>query len=289
MLLTPKVNYTNDRRQTPRNRFGWVRRLMQGQNRATIHPSPPSTGVPNTRPVTSDSSSSSRVPDITNRTTRLSNSRHIRNSEDSQNQSVKSTDESDSLHNGGDGDDGDDNSLDAISDMHSDNVSTTPLKSIISTQSTKEPSILSGDANIDLTSLNASTAETSLAPSVNTPTNYTFTPTITNGSALATPTSNGSNNNNHNQTLNLNNSGVPDRDSESIVTLASSTRRIRRRSIDTNCSTAGIPPASIMERLSVQPANSNYATSIRTANDRASQVEAASHYDDQSSSVRSFN
>lgn len=285
MILTFKVNYTNDRRQTPRNRFGWVRRLMQGQNRATIHPSPPSTGVPNTRSVTSDSSSSSQVPDITTRTTRLANSRHIRNSEDSQNQSVKSTDESDSLQNGGDGDE---NSLDAISDMHSDNVSTTPLKSIISTQSTKEPSILSGDANIDLTSLNASTAETSLAPSVNTPTNYTFTPTITNGSALATPTSNGSNNN-HNQTLNLNNSGVPDRDSESIVTLASSTRRIRRRSIDTNCSTAGIPPASIMERLSVQPANSNYATSIRTANDRASQVEAASHYDDQSSSVRSFN
>lgn len=47
--------------------------------------------------------------------------------------------------------------------------------------------------------------------------------------------------------------GERERDSESIVTLASSSRRVRRRSIDTNCSMAGIPPASIMERLTVNP------------------------------------
>ncbi|RCK65992.1 hypothetical protein Cantr_01785 [Candida viswanathii] len=286
-MATHEMNYTNDRRQTPRNRFGWVRRLMQGQNRATIHPAPPtSSTTPGTASTGRAGTSHRARHDAANtRNTRLANARNTRNSEDARSQQ---NDELDSLHND------DEHSLDVTSDMHSDNVSTTPLKSIISTQSTKEPSILSGEANNDLTSLNASTAETSLAPSVNTPTNYTFAPTTTNnttGSATATPTSNSSNTNNtnNNQTLNLNSSGAPDRDSESIVTLASSTRRIRRRSIDTNCSTAGIPPASIMERLSVQPANSNYANSIRTANDRASQVEAASHYDDQGSSVRSFN
>ena len=67
------------------------------------------------------------------------------------------------------------NSLDVMSDQISDNVSTTPLKSIVSSQSTKSPSILSGDAHNDQT-LIASTAETSLAPSVQTPTNYTFFP-----------------------------------------------------------------------------------------------------------------
>lgn len=56
-----------------------------------------------------------------------------------------------------------------------------------------------------------------------------------------------------------------DRDAESVVTLALLTRRRRRRSIDTNCLTAGIPPASIMERLTVHPgggALSNYARLI---------------------------
>lgn len=95
--------------------------------------------------------------------------------------------------------------------VESDNISTTPLKSIMSVQSTKSPSILSGDMN----SYNASTVETTVS--------HQSPPVITVDRA--------------------------ERDSESIVTLASSSRRTRRRSIDTNCSTAGIPPASIMERL----------------------------------------
>lgn len=132
-----------------------------------------------------------------------------------------------------------------------DNISTTPLKSIVSVQSTQSPSILS-DNNQDQTSGVASTAETSLAPSVHT-TATAFTPTP-------------------------NTIGYQERDSESIVTLASSSRRIRRRSIDTNCSTAGIPPASIMERLSTQPtaANSSYAVSIKT-NDRAEPSQSSTN------------
>lgn len=108
-----------------------------------------------------------------------------------------------------------------------DNVSTIPLKSVVSSPSTTSPSVLSNDQNNDSTSLNASTAETSIAPS--------------SGS-------------------HLNPHVIPqerDRDSESIVTIASSTRRIRRRSLETMSSTAGIPPASIMERI--QP----YANSDR--------------------------
>ncbi|KAL6449784.1 hypothetical protein SBY92_000685 [Candida maltosa Xu316] len=243
---------------------------MQGQNRAITAPS-------NHHP-------SATAVQRSTASNRHSQTRNVKHTRDLKRQSSNSSDnDSDSLHTNDDDDD-DDTSLDGASDINSDNVSTTPLKSIISTQSTKSPSILSGDAHNDQNSLIASTAETSLAPSVHTPTNYTFAPTIT--------TTNTSTSNNNSQSLNFNSasaSGAPDRDSESIVTLASSTRRIRRRSIDTNCSTAGIPPASIMERLSVQPGNSNYANSIRTANDRTSQIEGTSHYDDQGSSVKSFN
>lgn len=107
----------------------------------------------------------------------------------------------------------------------SDNVSTVPLKLVASHGSTTNTrSILSGDNHADSHSYVALTAETSLAPSAH----VSLLPSI------------------HTQPR-------AERDSESIVTLASSSRRIRRRSIDTNCSMAGIPPASIMERLTVHP------------------------------------
>lgn len=120
---------------------------------------------------------------------------------------------------------------------NNENISTIPLKSINSLQSTKSPSILS-DQQQDQGSFVASTAETSLAPSVH----YTQVPNLPNTVQER----------------------ERERDSESIVTLASSSRRVRRRSIDTNCSTAGIPPASIFERLNVQAGASNYAHSVRT-------------------------
>lgn len=123
--------------------------------------------------------------------------------------------------------------------MHSDNISTTPLKLIIShTSTTNPPSILSGDQNTDNTSCVASTAETSLAPSGHaslSPSHYQLRPEQRDARER-------------------------ERDSESIVTLASSSRRTRRRSVDTNCSLAGIPPASIMERLAVNPVPASVTT-----------------------------
>lgn len=140
---------------------------------------------------------------------------------------------------------------------NSDNISTIPLKSIVSVPSTKSPSVLSNDNNHDNHSYNPSTAETSIAPSSTTP---QFNPILFNRDRDG----------NHIPGL--------DRDSESIVTLASSTRRRRRRSLETNSSTVGIPPASIMERLSVQP-NSAYANSLNP-NDITSVNEDNSSYKD---------
>lgn len=152
------------------------------------------------------------------------------------NQEVRSTSNSDQL------------TTQSENENDNDNISTIPLKSITST-STKSPSVLSN--NQDNNSYVASTAETSIAPSVhaNSVTYQTLNP--------------------HNSQLQL---LTYDRDSESIVTLASSSRRARRRSLETNSSTAGIPPASIMERLAIHPnaASSTYTASIHNANDRTS-------------------
>ncbi|OBA24112.1 hypothetical protein METBIDRAFT_34303, partial [Metschnikowia bicuspidata var. bicuspidata NRRL YB-4993] len=116
--------------------------------------------------------------------------------------------------------------------VHLDNLSTTPLKLITShTLTTNPPSVLSADnQQPDSGSMAALTAETSLSPS----THVSLSPSV--------------------RGYNRDREAAGNRDSESIVTLASSTRRVRRRSIDTNCSMAGIPPASIMERLSGVPA-----------------------------------
>lgn len=145
----------------------------------------------------------------------------------------------------------------------SDNISTIPLKSLTS-MSTKSPSVLS--SHQDNGSGVASTAETSIAPSIHTST--------ANYQAL-----------NPHSTQLLQQANY-DRDSESIVTLASSSRRVRRRSLDTNSSTAGIPPASIMERLAIHP----NAASIHNSNDRTSIYNATSQssttdLNDQASSV----
>lgn len=125
--------------------------------------------------------------------------------------------------------------------VHSDNFSTTPLKLIMSRTSTSNTaSVLSAENQQDNASLVASTAETSLYPS----THVSLSPSI------------------HGQARNerdRDRDRERDRDSESIITLASSSRRTRRRSIDTNCSVAGIAPASIMERLSVHPMPHNNA------------------------------
>lgn len=110
---------------------------------------------------------------------------------------------------------------------HSDNVSTVPLKLLMSIASTTaSPSVLSGANSQDNLSFVASTTETSLAPS----THLSIAPSAYGYFR-----------------------GERERDNELIITLASSSHRVRRRSIDTNCSLAGIPPASILERLLVHP------------------------------------
>lgn len=122
----------------------------------------------------------------------------------------------------------------AVGSDLTDNVSTIPLKSIVLVPSTKAPSVLSNEQAQDNSLYVASTAETSLAPSIHPLTyNYSLHP----GSASL-----------QSQGPNFDRESA-NRDLESIVTLASSSRRARRRSLDTNCSTTGIPPASIMERI----------------------------------------
>lgn len=193
------------------------------------------------------------------------------------------------------------NSID--SNYTTDNISTIPLKSIVSTQSTKSPSILSESQ--DQTSFNASTTETSIATSLNNNYNINNQNNNNNNNNVHNNINNNNiNNNNITQQLNVNiNNAIPyqnqllphhvvDRDTESVVTLASSTRRVRRRSIDTNCSTTGIAPASIMERLPIHPNTSSYTPSIRTS-EPASQMDHEDSNDlqseDQKSSIKSEN
>lgn len=333
-LLTPfqENSFQNDRRHsnTSRNRFGWVRRLMQGQNRTTVHTNdqndphsqfpqqhhqqsrrhsrPPGGNSGNVRGFARKNSSTNRArrnsePLIRNEPE--SSLTHSGDEGDNFNTTLR-FDESDHIHRSSFQDSYDYQNRDVSyhdSDQNTnnseDNISTIPLKSIISRQSTKNPSILSADVNNDHLSLIASTAETSIAPSVLTSANnYTVTPhhqqtnldtTEEDGTDTGPSTTATSVTINTATSAGASQTPIQEGDNESIVTLASSSRRRRRRSIDTNCSTNAIPPASIMERLSVQPtaANSMYATSIRTGNyDRSSQL---SHYDDQGSSVRSFN
>lgn len=119
--------------------------------------------------------------------------------------------------------------------VHSDNISTIPLKLIVSHTSTNNsPSILSGEQHHDGSSFIASTTDTSLAPSPH----ASVSPSFLTGLST-TRWDRGERDR--------------ERDSESIITLASSSRAVRRRSLDTNCSLAGIPPASVMERLSLNP------------------------------------
>ena len=233
-LTQPRSLTVDDKRA--KNRFGWVKRLMQGQGgRAT--------GA-HERPL-------KRTP---------AESPSLRFADDDD--SVQSVDTATrgSLH-----------SNTTTTALYMDNASTTPLKSITSTPLTKSPSVLSGGAH-DNTLFVASTVDTSITPTMTQSQSHQGAmPSVAPPGTHAHPQSNPSG------AASVAASGGGDRDSESIVTLASSSRRLRRRSLDTNCSTAGIPPASIMERLSVNPtaANSNYAVSIDRGSNRGSDDAAS--------------
>lgn len=164
---------------------------------------------------------------------------HLEQHETAENTDNKATDASISSYNSEDNHTNHGSILSDGATTDSDNISTIPLKSMVSSPSTRAPSVLSSDINGDNSSYVASTAETSLAPSIQGASlNHSLYPNVASIS----------------QALER---GERDRDEELIITLASSSRRTRRRSLDTNCSTAGIPPASIVERLTVNPTAGN--------------------------------
>lgn len=190
-----------------RGRFGWVKRLVQGQN----------------RPM---------EPGERHHNYEIQYEKQPRAStgEQTARKSLKSVDFASDEESQG--------------SFHSDNVSTVPLKLIVSHSSTTNPlSILSGEPQNDNSSYVASTADTSLAPSMH----GSLLPGVHGLSREATATRE------RDRERDRDRERERDRDSESIVTLASLSRRMRRRSIDTNGSMAGIAPASIMERLTVNP------------------------------------
>lgn len=277
---------SSDKRQA-KGRFGWVKRLMQGQGRQGL-PNHAYDQRQNHVRRRRSNSTPHRTRDNGGVTTNPHNEMNRANSElqfenDTPNVKIVEFDDgltkpdpsyysdidSDQIDNSSD--DTRNRGTSILSDQittHSDNLSTIPLKSIMSAPSSKSPSVLSGDNHHDNSSYVASTAETSLAPSVHTATTHNYTLYPGNASLHS---NHPSINQNPEQSRDRDRDSTRERDSESIITLASSTRRVRRRSLDTNCSTAGIPPASIMERLSVHPnaANSStYAMSIHNSNDR---------------------
>lgn len=143
-----------------------------------------------------------------------------------------------------------------------DNVLTIPLKLVISVQLTKLPLILLDPHGTDQSLFNPLTTETLIAALlivVHLPQTTVHTG-ITERFAAT----------------NLR----EDRDAESVVTLALLTRRIRRRSIDTNCLTAGIPPASIMERLTVNPGGTGVSSYARLIEDQKSERSGRSGRDE---------
>lgn len=231
LTYTAYLHEKRPSRSNTRGRFSWVKRLVQGQN---LHPSQHHhhhhQNHQRTQRVLSQSSSQSAVP----RGAALERPSEVRFTvkgppaipgtpglpldDNSTRKSLKSMDIG--------------SDVDSQVSAHSDNISTIPLKLIVShTSTTNSPSIISSENNQGSASGVPSTAETSLLPSPHasvSPSYYTGLMSTRMG-------------------------GERERDSESIVTLASSSRRVRRRSIDTNCSMAGIPPTSIMERLTVNP------------------------------------
>lgn len=263
-------------RRHPRGRFSWVRRLMQGQNRQQIPEMGDNSTIAynrgyyktNQRNGTSKSKRRTKKPEHEGSSKTRATSSDGEQANTSRQSQGYSNEEDNNSHTDTEFDSDDIRSGSYNSDQateHSDNILTTPLKSIVSSPSTKSPSVLSGDNNQDTQSYNASTAETSIAPSSH------LNPTI-------------------------NRDGLPppggERDSESIVTLASSSRRIRRRSLETNSSTTGIPPASIMERIFTQPTanNSAYANSINPTERGSTHDDVNSYRDfDSQSSVPDSN
>lgn len=298
-MLTYTAPPLADKRH-PKVRFGWVKRLMQGQGRLPQPPSlvpiaPKQQKSPRHHPTATSNRYKPKASPTSSSSLPSSRSARVRTKPHSRRTTESSADaESDR-----------DDERGSMATEESDNVSTIPLKSIVSFQSTHTPSIISTGPR-DSASANGSTTNTSLAPSAqpqpqnphpilnvltaNSSThesnrgtdadntrhaNFISPQSMTSHNSMGSAGSNGGFSaavagmipdfTAASSTL----SPPPDRDSESIVTLASSSRRRRRKSIETNSSTTGIAPASIFERLGPNLGNtgaSSYAPSMRTSN-----------------------
>lgn len=244
-------------KRNAKGRFSWVRRLVQGQNRQG------SLSGSSQDHYRHRNGNQSRRRNSRGENGRVgSSSVHYglqQQGEDGENTEIKASAGSISSYNS----DENHNRGSLLSDgatSNSDNISTIPLKSMVSSPSTRAPSVLSGYVNADNSSYVASTAETSLAPSIQAASfNHSLYPNVPSIS----------------QTLDRDRER--DRDEELIITLASSSRRARRRSLDTNCSTAGIPPASIVERLAVNPTAGN--SSAASVHYERGDGQSSSHYE----------
>lgn len=235
-------------------RFSWVKRLMQNKQ-----------VTPNSRDGSYFTTSNSSMINNSSIKERSSNVRHDTYSQTNHtnpNQTkhtnpnyanqVNQIDQTNQLSYANGNITNNDRNIDETLDVNSlnsfsDNISTIPLKSIMSVQSTKSPSILSNDHD-------ASTTQTSLINHNREQDNI-----LNNRDIVFVGNINRENRDTDSLTTNA--AVANDRDTESVLTLASS--RIRRRSIDTDCSTTGIAPASIMERVPIHP-NSSHAPSIKT-------------------------
>lgn len=224
-------NYNGGERRPSRKKFSWVRRLMQGQARNQND---------------DETSGEQNDPERRNggvkfvQSPRAGAERKERDSylHDTEENANGQADESD-MESSGYTSSGNESNVYAALSPHvdgSDNVSTTPLKSVTSA-STKTTSLLSNNPELHS---NAASVETSI-------------PSAINGILQSAP--------GHALQQSLN-----ERDSDSVITLASSSRRARRRSCETSSSTAAIPPSSIMERLAVHPnASASYANSVQNS------------------------
>ena len=225
-------NYNGGERRPSRKKFSWVRRLMQGQTRNQNEE-----GINDDQEHMTEKKNGVKFAQSPRTTPKRENGDAYTYNREEEDAEYANDNESSGYTSSGNESNGY-ASLNPHLDA-SDNVSTAPLKSVTSA-STKTTSLLSNNPELHS---NSASIETSIPSGANGSTPQTST--------VASPPCQQS---------------INERDSDSVITLASSSRRGRRRSCETSSSTAAIPPSSIMERLAVHPnASASYANSVQNS------------------------
>ena len=229
------INTENDNggeRRPSRKKFSWVRRLMQGQTRNQNEE-----GIKDEQELMAEKKNGVKFAQSPRAAEKRKNGDAYTYGREENDLDYVNDNESSGYTSSGNESNGY-ASLNPNLDA-SDNVSTTPLKSVTSA-STKTTSLLSNNPELHS---NAASVETSIPSAVN--------GMVQTTPAVASPPCQQS---------------INERDSDSVITLASSSRRLRRRSCETSSSTTAIPPSSIMERLAVHPnASTSYANSVQNS------------------------